>query len=850
MSENQSSKRFPVATSICACAAVLAVLVGRAEGAQNYAEALQKSLFFYETQISGRVPPEHRAEWRGDSCMRDGSDVGRDLTGGWYDAGDGVVWTANDCFGATMLAWSLVNYRDVYRQTAQYRIALDRLREIDAYLVKIVQTNAAGAIERIYCGKGTTENRPPLDPAPDNDRTEGCPNEVIDTPVGGAPQSLRPSYWVDDTVGGADVAGAVAATMACVSIVFRDAGDANGADTRLALARTLYNWGDTHRNANTKTRRLTNGTPVTINTYEIRNSNYRPFLISAAAWLHRAELAAGTPGYANAWVDKAEALYNESGNSGNRHKHWDTFEPGAQQNGAYALLAAASGRPAFVAEANAYADFWLYSRTLVTDPNTSPAGFISRSQGGGWNINKLMDQAPPLLEWADSPYNADATRRANLVALYTGTYTHNGQTNLCPVRQIDYVLGDNPYNLSYVMGYAPPGKTWVTNYHHRALRFLYGGFGTPLPDAPAWNTATAWGLLAPGPDKNDYFPKAVPLTNTVDYAYQEPIVYSGGILTVLARNVRAGGPNADRPLAVFPPWVARPPDYQTRSFFVAAYAQSATRLQCFINNRASLPPRETGALGFRYYFTPDGVNGTQVVCAATGSGLLAGESVSVAGPFPCGATTDWYFEIRFDNACIVPGEYNRCRRQVQLDFSQPAGTFTRTNDHSGAAISGSQAMIANLPVYDTSGGTWRLLGGFEPSAGCVQFRRAHFNNTWENAGAVQVLVERVGGAGGAVSAILACSNGTARAGADFHAPAGAAAQVSWAAGETGEKTLAIPLVDDRRDRGRRYFFVSLTDLTGGLRGGLTPAARVSIEDDDAGVAGTHLSIALFTNEAR
>src|SRR4051794_18233059 len=56
----------------------------------NYAEVLQKSMFFYECQRSGQLPSDNRVTWRANSAMNDGSDVGHDLTGGWYDAGDHV----------------------------------------------------------------------------------------------------------------------------------------------------------------------------------------------------------------------------------------------------------------------------------------------------------------------------------------------------------------------------------------------------------------------------------------------------------------------------------------------------------------------------------------------------------------------------------------------------------------------------------------------------------------------------------------------------------------------------------------------------------------------------------------
>lgn len=54
----------------------------------NYAEALELSIIFYETQRSGRLPANKRIPWRGDSGLTDAGENGEDLTGGWYDAGD------------------------------------------------------------------------------------------------------------------------------------------------------------------------------------------------------------------------------------------------------------------------------------------------------------------------------------------------------------------------------------------------------------------------------------------------------------------------------------------------------------------------------------------------------------------------------------------------------------------------------------------------------------------------------------------------------------------------------------------------------------------------------------------
>ena len=68
--------------------------------------------------------------------MLDGSDVGRDLTGGWYDAGDHVKFGLPMAASATMLAWGIVDYRYAYVSTGQLDIALDQLKWATDYFIK------------------------------------------------------------------------------------------------------------------------------------------------------------------------------------------------------------------------------------------------------------------------------------------------------------------------------------------------------------------------------------------------------------------------------------------------------------------------------------------------------------------------------------------------------------------------------------------------------------------------------------------------------------------------------------------------------------------------------------------
>ena len=42
----------------------------------DYGLALTKSLLYFEAQRSGKLPSNQRVSWRGDSALKDGSDVG------------------------------------------------------------------------------------------------------------------------------------------------------------------------------------------------------------------------------------------------------------------------------------------------------------------------------------------------------------------------------------------------------------------------------------------------------------------------------------------------------------------------------------------------------------------------------------------------------------------------------------------------------------------------------------------------------------------------------------------------------------------------------------------------------
>src|SRR5512139_2925351 len=111
--------------------AILIVLAGvgqavmptsQAAPAVNYAEALQKTILFYEAQRSGQLSTSSiptRFAWRGDAQLTDGKAQNLDLTGGMVDAGDNMKYTFPMAQAMQMLAWGAVEYRPAYASSGQ-----------------------------------------------------------------------------------------------------------------------------------------------------------------------------------------------------------------------------------------------------------------------------------------------------------------------------------------------------------------------------------------------------------------------------------------------------------------------------------------------------------------------------------------------------------------------------------------------------------------------------------------------------------------------------------------------------------------------------------------------------------
>lgn len=325
-----ASPPFPMPTT----APATAPATGRP--AFNYAEVLQKSLYFYDAQRSGRLPDNFRVDWRGDSALGDGNDVGIDLSGGYYDAGDHMKFALPMASAITLLAWGGIEYPEGYRRAGQWGHLLDAVRWGADWLMK------AHPRDRVFYAQ--------------------VGDGHADHAYWGPPEKMtmwRPSFAVTALRPGSEVTAEAAAALAATSILFRKE---NPVYANLALdhARRLFDFADRHRGV------YSDSIPQAAEFYKSW-SGYYDELLWAAVWLYR---ATGEMPY----LVKAEGLFNRHfAGAPMRWTHdWDN-----KNYGAAILLARATGKETPRRAVENWLDHWVHGGVRRT-----PGGLAWLSQWG------------------------------------------------------------------------------------------------------------------------------------------------------------------------------------------------------------------------------------------------------------------------------------------------------------------------------------------------------------------------------------------------------------------------------------------------------------------------------------
>lgn len=74
--------------------------------------------------------------WRGITGLKHGCDHGVDLTGGWYDGGDNVVFVFPLAHATAMLGWSIIEFKEAYESSREYKKFLAELKWGTDFLIR------------------------------------------------------------------------------------------------------------------------------------------------------------------------------------------------------------------------------------------------------------------------------------------------------------------------------------------------------------------------------------------------------------------------------------------------------------------------------------------------------------------------------------------------------------------------------------------------------------------------------------------------------------------------------------------------------------------------------------------
>jgi Glycosyl hydrolase family 9/Cellulose binding domain/Secretion system C-terminal sorting domain/Divergent InlB B-repeat domain len=617
----------------------------------QYAEALQKSIFFYEAQQSGALPTFNRVKWRANSALTDGSDVGKNLTGGWYDAGDHVKFGFPMAFSATMLGWGALDFKSGYEKSGQLTAIKNNLKFVYDYLIK-----CHTAPNELYGQIGSGG---------------------LDHSFWGAPEIMtmaRPSYKIDATHPGTDLAMETAAALAAGSMIFATDDPAYSA-TLLQHAKELYNFGNTYRGKYSDA--ITDAAGF-YNSW----SGYNDELVWGALWLYRATND-------NTYLTNAENAYNslsfEGQSTTNKAYKW-TINWDDKTYGCYALLAKLTGKTKYYQDMERNLDFW------TTGVNGEKVAY---TPGGlAW-----------LQQWGSLRYASNAS----FLALYYGDLPLANTAKIATYKnfaktQINYALGANPGSRSYVCGF---GNNPPINPHHRGA---HGTWNNNLTGPPTNSRHTLYGALVGGPGADDSYSddRGNFVTNEVATDYNAG--FSGALARIMA----------DATTAITPPVV---PNEVVGEEYIASIKSNSTGSNFFepavrIQNHTAWPARKPTKLSFRYFIDiSEGVSaGFTISNYSIVLGGYAPNATLVPG-FKLWTGNIYYAEVEYNNVAIYPGGQSESQRECQFRMTGPTGTWNSSNDFSFTGVTNIEAQTLYVPVYENG----VLVYGNEPPRTTVNY---------------------------------------------------------------------------------------------------------------------------------
>lgn len=542
----------------------------------NYAEALQKSIYFYDANKCGPGITGGRLEWRGDCHVEDcevplipyskdktGTNMSQsfidknkkfldpdgngtlDLHGGFHDAGDHVKFGLPQTYAISTLGWGFYEFRDSYQKINEEDHMIDILKWGNDYLLRSTFLDDKGEVVA-FCyqvGEGNEDHnwwQPP----------ELNVKELVP----------RPAYFATSEEPASDQCAGAAASMAIHYLNFKDT-DPEYAEPFLKAAKALYKFAVANR-----------GLGYSGGFY---GSSFDEDELSwAAVWLN---IATGDQSYIDDIIATSDdgvytgymgrIIKNTQNTWQNIWVHcWDTV-----WGGVFAKLAPIT---------NTERDWYLFRWNLeywsgIEHADKTDTTFLAKTPAGFSMLNN----------YGSCRYNA----AAQLCAVVYTKYTENMDVTNWAKTQMDYILGDNPLGRSYEVGYS---DNYAMHPHHRAAH----GSKTLNMDVPEQHRHTLWGALVGGPDSEDQHND-----ETTDYISNEVAVdYNAAFVGALAGMYKYFGEGME-PLENFPPKEPEEDDFYAEAK-LEQENKERTQITVNIHNETSRPPQFVDGLSFKYFF--------------------------------------------------------------------------------------------------------------------------------------------------------------------------------------------------------------------------------------------------------
>lgn len=596
----------------------------------NYAEALQKSMFFYEVQQAGVLPEWNQVTWRADSMENDV------VPGGWFDAGDHLKFTLTNAYTAMIIGLGLYEYEDAVKDAGLYDLYLRNFKWGLDYVSacdlgdSVVGTIGDGAFDHVWWGSAEVYMRKFLlkggtDPRPYD--TMNCTTVVAD----------------------------MASALTVGYLILKD-DEPELAEKYLKQAKDLFERADATRS--------NDGQGVQKTYYNIEQSgtddDYVDELMLAANFLY---MATGEQKYLDLCESDYIPAFPLENQSTDRKFTWGLCWDDVSQLAAL-LYAQNTGKEEWVQHVRNHLDYW------TTGCKGKQVAYTP--DGHAW-----------LFNWGSMRHMANTVMIAKLACdtILKDDAEACKKYDTWSKEQFDYAFGDNDLGMSYVIGM---GEKNAVNVHHRTTSGIHDDHWNELgteggsTGGEEWQTEYAhvlYGALEGGPAQDGSFKD-----ENAAYEHTEVAIdYNAGFTAALCAFIAEEGGKAD---PNFPPKETPKWDEWKMAAVLNGKGDSYSEIKAWAMNHTAWPTRVYKNVKYRYFFDVSEVlaaglsidNINLEVKSQQYSQGEAGYAVSngihkYEGD-PTGNT--YYAEIVFeDGRAIMPTGQSEHRDEVQFRISIP-----------------------------------------------------------------------------------------------------------------------------------------------------------------------------------